>query len=116
MIEHTRGQCTHSMDNIEIMLVRQRFRIQSLQQVQFRFDALKPHFTDDLRAFYNQRRRWTTRVHLGNLFDPQHSPPHPPINSPDDQSHQTLYPDLDTPLMSLFNIILLPRLHMQLIP
>ena len=31
LIRHTRGQCTHSMDDIEMMLVRQRFRIQSLQ-------------------------------------------------------------------------------------
>ena len=34
---------------------------------------------------------------MGNLFDPQHSPPQPPINSLDDHSHQTLYPNLDTP-------------------
>ena len=97
MIGHTRGQCTHSMDNIEMMLVRQRFRIQSLQQVRFRFDALKPHFTNDLQAFYNQRRRWTTWVRFGNLSDPHHSPPHPPVNSPDNHSHQSLYPDPITP-------------------
>ena len=97
MIGHTRGQCTHSMDDIEMMLVKQRFRIQSLQQVQFRFDPLEPHFTNNLRAFYNQRRRWTIWVHFGNPSDPQHSPPHPPINSPDDHSHQTLYPDPDIP-------------------
>ena len=97
MIGHTRGQCTHSMDNIEMMLVRQRFRIQSLQQVRFRFDALKPHFTNDLQAFYNQRRRWTTWVRFGNLSDPHHSPPHLPVNSPDNHSHQSLYPDPITP-------------------
>nr|POE48964.1 uncharacterized protein CFP56_49428 [Quercus suber] len=34
LIGHTRGQCTHNMDDIEIMLYRQRLRIQDLHQVQ----------------------------------------------------------------------------------
>ncbi|KAL0011589.1 hypothetical protein SO802_006697 [Lithocarpus litseifolius] len=57
---HTRGQCTHAMDDIELMLYRQRMRIQELHHTQYRFDGLQPQFTNELRAFHN-RRRWTTQ-------------------------------------------------------
>lgn len=53
-IGHTRSQCTHSMDDVEIMLFMQRQRIQELHQVQYRFDALQPQFTNDLRAYHNR--------------------------------------------------------------
>ena len=42
-----------------------RVRIQDLHQVQYRFDALQPQFTNELRAFH--RRRWTTQVRFGHL-------------------------------------------------
>lgn len=42
-----------------------RVRIQDLHQVQYRFDALQPQFTNKLRAFH--RRRWTTQVRFGHL-------------------------------------------------
>lgn len=48
LIGHTHGQCTHCMKDIEIMLYRQRLRIQDLHQEQNRFDALQPQFTNDL--------------------------------------------------------------------
>nr|POE49716.1 hypothetical protein CFP56_31168 [Quercus suber] len=66
LIGHTRGQCTHCMEDIEIMLFCQRLRIQDLHQVQYRFDALQPRFTNDLRAFHN-RRRWTTQDILNSI-------------------------------------------------
>ncbi|KAL0014775.1 hypothetical protein SO802_001844 [Lithocarpus litseifolius] len=62
LIGHTQGQCTHCMEDIEIMLYRQRLRIQDLHQVQYKFDALQPQFSNDLRAFHNHRRRWTTQI------------------------------------------------------
>lgn len=67
LIGHSRGQCTHCMEDIEIMLIRQRLRIQDLHQVQFRFDALQPQFSNDLRAYHNRRRRWTTQIRYGFL-------------------------------------------------
>lgn len=67
LIGHSRGQCTHCMQDIEIMLFRQRLRIQDLHQVQFRFDALQPQFSNDLRAYHNLRRRWTTQIRYGFL-------------------------------------------------
>lgn len=33
LIGHTRGQCTYSMDEVEVMLFKQRHRIQELHQV-----------------------------------------------------------------------------------
>ena len=41
LIGHTRGQCTHNMEEVELMLFRQRQRIQELYHVQYRFDALQ---------------------------------------------------------------------------
>lgn len=64
-IGHTCRQCTHSMDDIERMLNRQRLKLQDLHQVQYRFDALQPQFTYELRAFH--RRRWTTQIRFGHL-------------------------------------------------
>ena len=89
LIGHSRGQCTHCMDDIEIMLFRQRLRIQDLHQVQFRFDALQPQFSNDLRAFYNHRSRWTTQIRYGFLH---HAPVHEnPINL------NNPFPDPSTP-------------------
>ena len=88
LIGHSRSQCTHCMDDIEVMLFRQRLRIQDLHQVQFRFDALQPQLSNDLRAFHNRRRRWTTQIRYG-LF--HQSPDHAnPINL------NTLFPDPST--------------------
>ena len=89
LIGHSRSQCTHSMDDIEVMLFRQRLRIQDLHQVQFRFDALQPQFSNDLRAFHNRRRRWTTQIRYG-LF--HQSPDHANPNN-----LNTLFPDPSTP-------------------
>ena len=58
LIGHTKRQCTQCMDDIERMLYRQSMRIQEIHQVQFCFDVLKPHFSNDLKDFH--RRRWTT--------------------------------------------------------
>nr|POE57138.1 hypothetical protein CFP56_34102 [Quercus suber] len=73
------GQCTHCMEDIEIMLYSQRLRIQDLHQVQYRFDALQPQFTNDLRAFHNRRRRWTTQIRYGLFNHPTNhaAPTHP---------------------------------------
>lgn len=65
LIGHTHKQCTHSMDDVERMLYRQRVSIQDLHQVQYRFDALQPQFINELRAFH--RMRWTTQVRFGQL-------------------------------------------------
>lgn len=71
------------------MLFRQRHRIQRLHQVQFGFDALEPHFTNDLRAYYNNRSRWRTQVRFGNLYHMQYEQ-HPINHSPDTHtSHST---------------------------
>nr|POF06611.1 hypothetical protein CFP56_17341 [Quercus suber] len=89
LIGHTRGQCTHNMDDIEIMLYRQRLRIQDIHQVQYRFDTLQPQFSNYLRASHNRRRRWTTQV----CFGPSH---HDHVHA----SHQpfpTAFPDPSTP-------------------
>lgn len=67
LIRHTRSQCTQSMEDVEMMLFRQRYRIQNLHQVQYNFDALEPHFSNNLRAFYNQRRKWTSRTYFSNM-------------------------------------------------
>lgn len=67
MIGHTQGQCTLSMDDIEMMIFRQSYRIQNLHQVRYGFDALEPLFNNDLRAFYNRRRRWNSRPNFSNL-------------------------------------------------
>lgn len=72
-----------------MMLYRQRIRIQHLHQAQYRFDALQPQFTNDLRAFHNGRRRWTTQVRFGQLNHPLgHAPSQYPNNN---------YPDPSTP-------------------
>ena len=93
LIGHTQRQCTHCIDDIKRSLYRQKVRIQDLHQVQFRFDALEPQFSNELRAFH--RRRWTTQIKFGHLtqtlghatpfdpfpeyFDPSTpSPPHSP--------------------------------------
>ena len=67
MIRHMRGRCTQSMEDIKMMIFRQQYRIQNLHQVRYSFDALEPPFSNDLRAFYNKRRRWTTRPNFGNM-------------------------------------------------
>ena len=95
LIGHTRGQCTHSMDDIEIMLYRQRLRTQELHQVQNRFDALQPQFSNYLRASHNRRRRWTTQVCFGPiLHNPAHASqqPYPPaFPNPSTPSFEHLY-------------------------
>lgn len=68
LIGHTRGQCTHAMDDIELMLYRQLMRIQELHHTQYRFDGLQPQFTNELRAYHNRRRRRTTQVRYGPLL------------------------------------------------
>lgn len=115
---HTRSQCTQSMEDVEMMLFCQGYRIQNLHQVLYNFDALEPHFSNNLRAFYNRRRKWTSRTHFSNMqqhFHSRNNTHHPPNNShnhhipsgqvPHSQSssshtHATSvrrYPDPDTP-------------------
>ena len=53
LIGHTRGQFTHNMEEVELMLFRQRQCIQELHQMQYRFDAVQPQFTNELRAYHN---------------------------------------------------------------
>ena len=89
LIGHTRDQFTHNMEKVELMLFRQRQRIQELHQVQYRFNALQPQFTNELRAYHNRRRRWTTQVCFGHvdqthqqvLLNPSHSE-HPDPSTP----------------------------------
>ena len=89
LIGHTRGQFTHNMEEVELMLFRQRQRIQELHQVQYRFNALQPQFTNELRAYHNRRRRWTTQACFGHvdqthqqvLLNPSHSE-HPDPSTP----------------------------------
>ena len=35
--------------------------------MQYIFDALQPQFTNELRAYHNQRRRWNTQVRFGHV-------------------------------------------------
>ena len=44
LIGHTRSQCSQSMEDIEMMLFRQRLRIQNLHHVNLSFDTLEPQF------------------------------------------------------------------------
>nr|POE68186.1 uncharacterized protein CFP56_28996 [Quercus suber] len=60
LIGHTRGQCSQNLEEVETSLYRQCMRIQRLHQVHFHFDTLEPLFSNDLRAFYNPRMRWTS--------------------------------------------------------
>ena len=85
LIGHTRGQCTRCMEDIEITLYRQRLRIQDLHQVQYKFDALQPQFSNDLKAFHNRQRRWTTQIRYGFFNHPfDHAiPSHPNSNYPE---------------------------------
>ena len=80
---HTRIQCSESMDEVERMLIRQRQRIQKLYQVPSSFDSLEPQFHNELRAYFNKRRHWTTRARYGNMdVDnlPQDHPSHVTID------------------------------------
>lgn len=46
--------------------------------MQYKFDALQPQFTNELRAYHNRRRRWTTQVRFGFV---DHSHNQVPLNS-----------------------------------
>ncbi|XP_050269644.1 uncharacterized protein LOC126713816 isoform X1 [Quercus robur] len=91
LIGHTHRQCTHCMDNIELMLYRQRLRIQDLHQVQYRYDAMQPQFSNDLQTFH--KRRWTTQFWFGHITqlaghaNPHHSSPDHPNPSTPNSSH-----------------------------
>ena len=71
LIGHTRGQCTRNTEDVELMLFKQRQRIQELHYVQYRFDALQPQFTNKLCAYHNRMRRWTTQVCFGQVGQTQ---------------------------------------------
>ena len=73
LIGRTRSQCSESMDKVERMLICQRHKIQRLYQVPFAFDSLEPQFHNELRAYFNKRRRWTTRARYGNRDTENHS-------------------------------------------
>nr|POF03248.1 hypothetical protein CFP56_55585 [Quercus suber] len=77
------------MDDIELMLYRQHLRIQELHHTQYKFDGLQPHFTNELRAYHNRRRRWTTQVRYGLM---------PPASSQTQHHHHNqIFPDPSTP-------------------
>ena len=67
LIGHTRGQCNESLAEVERLLIRQRNRIQRFHLVQYGFDSIEPQFHNELRAFFNRRRRWTTRARVGDI-------------------------------------------------
>ena len=81
------------------MLFRQRHHIQELHQVQYRFDALQSQFTNDLRAFHNQRRRWTTQARFGFVDHNQNQVPlnFSPFGHPNPSTPSTPHPPLATP-------------------
>ena len=58
----------------------QRHRIQRLYHVPFAFDILEPQFHNELRAYFNKRRSWTTKARFGTMdFEfPSHAHAHPP--------------------------------------
>nr|POF06586.1 hypothetical protein CFP56_17320 [Quercus suber] len=115
MIGHTRSQCSQSMEDVEMMLFRQRHNIQTRHHVHFSFDVLEPHFSNELRAFYNRRRRWTSRIRFGNIYHHHPFPQNSQQNQAQanahvvglqngstshNQAHETNnpeYPDPDTP-------------------
>lgn len=60
LIGHTRVQCTYLMEDVELLLHRQRLCIQSQFQVHYGFDPLEPHFVNEIWAFYNRPQRRNT--------------------------------------------------------
>nr|POE81150.1 hypothetical protein CFP56_75245 [Quercus suber] len=77
---HARSQCNESMDEVERMLIYQRHRIQRVYHVPFAFDTLEPQFHNELRAYFNKWRSWTTRAR-GPV---QPTLANSPASSPDD--------------------------------
>nr|POE77210.1 hypothetical protein CFP56_58006 [Quercus suber] len=71
------------------MLICQKRRIQRLFQVQFGYDTLEPHFHNELRAFYDRRRHWTTHARNGNMQPNQHRQTHFSHDNPTDGHHAT---------------------------
>ena len=72
-----------------------------MHQVQFSFDALEPQFANDLKAFYNLRRRWISQILFGNIYHHHHNHPKP-------YHPQTLL--IEAPIPQIH-----PHLHMQLV-
>ena len=110
LISHSRGQCTQDMDEIERWIYRQRRRIQRIHQVQFGFNVLEPLFANNLRAYHNRRRTWTTQIRFRNIYHNPHmhshdQPPNlenneaPSPNQTSKVTHQTLHEPV-TPLHS----------------
>ena len=67
MISHTRGQCNENLAEVERLLIRQRNRIQRFHLVQYGFDSIEPWFHNELRAYFNRRKRCTTRARVGDI-------------------------------------------------
>ena len=67
LIGHTRGQCNENLAEVERLLIRQRNRIQRFHHVQYGFDSIEPQFHNELRAYFNRRRRWTTTARGGDM-------------------------------------------------
>ena len=111
LIGHTRGQCSQNLEEVETSLYMQRMRIQRLHQVHFRFDTLEPLFSNDLKAFYNPRRGWTSQMRFGPnhlSHHHHHNAPNPHAHSSSDStshaSHHPYYPDSNTtPLPRAYN-------------
>ena len=63
--------------------------------MQFRFDALKPHFSNDLKAYFNRRRRWTTKICFGLVAQHQHYSCNP-LHYPNQHFTHTQTPNLSS--------------------
>ena len=71
---------------------------------------MEPHFHNELRAFYNRRRHWTTQVRGGNMQPNNHGNNHHPNPNPNHQSQNVsplshgvntqVFSDLETPSIS----------------
>ena len=97
-IRHTKSQCSESMDKVKRILIRQRHWIQHLHQVPFGFDSLEPQFHNELRAYFNKRRSWTTRARFGNM-EQEHqvqSHPSPATFNPEPPNFTSPTPAYDT--------------------
>ena len=89
------------MDAIEGWLYRQRRRIQCLHQVQFGVDVVEPMFSNELRAYYNRRRRWTTQVHFGHLHHHNHMHPQGNPHMQDNQNSPPTQQDTEVNQQSM---------------
>uniref|UniRef100_A0A2N9E636 DUF4283 domain-containing protein n=1 Tax=Fagus sylvatica TaxID=28930 RepID=A0A2N9E636_FAGSY len=65
LIGHIKAQCTYLME--DVILHRQRQRIQNQFHVQYGYDPMEPHYINEIKAFYNIPQRRNTQVRFGPL-------------------------------------------------